>query len=363
MDGIAIGSVASFLMIQWMPSCVEGLYWYNGAINYGLFYTIMLLLVCTVIGFHMVSGKGNGRRILFCYILGFLLEGGNHVTAFMGLLFVFGTVLFELSQEKNIKALTMGMLFVFMAICFLVNVTSPGTAVRQAAFAETKLDVMTTIYRAIRTGMSQIGSWVSLDSIVGVLLVMPVYCRLIKKVYIDTTFRFPNPFLIFVGSVAWICVMYCPPLYAMGFSGSGRLQNVVYYNFVILLFINAFYCLGWVMCRYGIVNADRDFPVSIKWICCAGILLAGLMISKGSASWGYRAFTTVSSGEAYQYSQEAFARNKVLLESEGKDVVVQDYSVKPELIFFTGITDDPNYWTNQHVSGFYRLNSIAIRND
>lgn len=54
LDGIAIGCVASFLMIQWMPSCVEGLYWYNGAVNYGLFYAIMLFLVCTVIGFPML---------------------------------------------------------------------------------------------------------------------------------------------------------------------------------------------------------------------------------------------------------------------------------------------------------------------
>lgn len=65
--------------------------------------------------------------------------------------------------------------------------------------------------------------------------------------------------------------------------------------------------------------------------------------------------------QTYQYSQEAFARNKVLLESEGKDVVMNDYSVKPGMLFFDDIQEDPNDWRNNSVREFYKLNSIVLQ--
>ena len=39
LEGFAAGCVMSFLMIEWMPSALQGLYWYNGAMNYAVSYT------------------------------------------------------------------------------------------------------------------------------------------------------------------------------------------------------------------------------------------------------------------------------------------------------------------------------------
>lgn len=37
LEGTTLGLVMTFLMIQYMPFCVEGIYWFNGAVNYVFF--------------------------------------------------------------------------------------------------------------------------------------------------------------------------------------------------------------------------------------------------------------------------------------------------------------------------------------
>ena len=49
LSALTLGMLISFLMLQWMPSTVEGLYWYNGAVNYTFFFGLLLLLICVVI--------------------------------------------------------------------------------------------------------------------------------------------------------------------------------------------------------------------------------------------------------------------------------------------------------------------------
>lgn len=357
LDGAAIGCAASFIMIQWMPSCVEGLYWHNGAVNYGLFYMIMLLLICCIIILHMAQGKKCIGNIIACCLLGFLLEGGNHVTAFMGMIFVFCFILVELYQRKKEKAVYMAIIFTIMVVCFYINISSPGTEVRQAYF--NKMNAIECIKNAIITGMKQIDAWIDLSPIVVSMLLMPIYLRLIKKVYTNSSFRFSNPFIVFACSVAWICAMYCPPLYAMGLSGAQRLHNIVYYNFVILFLINVFYCTGWVMCQFARINENNQFQLNIKWYYCAIALIVGLLTSKWDTSWGFKTNESIVSGEANHYSQEAFERYNILLESKGKDVVVSEYSIRPEVLFFDDIGPEPDDWRNEGVRDYYELNSIV----
>lgn len=215
LDGIAIESVASFLLVQWMPSNAEGLYWYNGAINYGLFYAILLLLICFGISLHMAVEKRSiiGATIICC-LLGFILEGGNHVTAFMGLIFIFCFTVLEFVLKKIRVGACFAGIFLFMVICFLFNVMSPGTRVRQSAFV--KMGIILAIRSAISIGIKNINFWLDLAPIIVALLIIPIIIKIIKTIYKKTSFQFSNPLIVVMGSVAWICAMYGPPVYAMG---------------------------------------------------------------------------------------------------------------------------------------------------
>lgn len=74
---------------------------------------------------------------------------------------------------------------------------------------------------------------------------------------------------------------------------------------------------------------------------------------------GFEANRVLKSGEARDYSQAAFGRNKLLLESKGKDVVVSGYSVRPGILFWVDMGTDPSDWRNEAVSNFYNLNSVV----
>ena len=77
-------------------------------------------------------------------------------------------------------------------------------------------------------------SWMGLAVIVTAVLLLPVLLSMVTKIRGQYGFSFRYPLLVFVLSVAWLCAMFCPPIYAMGTPGDVRLTNVVYFSFVWL---------------------------------------------------------------------------------------------------------------------------------
>ena len=91
LKGSALGAMAlaftmSMVMVQWIPSAVQGLYWYNGAMNYTFFYGIFLLLIIGESSLHTAGSWWKYvLKVLGTLFLGIILMGGNHVTALCGL--------------------------------------------------------------------------------------------------------------------------------------------------------------------------------------------------------------------------------------------------------------------------------------
>ena len=73
-----------------------------------------------------------------------------------------------------------------------------------------------------------------------------------------------------------------------------------------------------------------------------------------------KAISSIISGEAQLYAQESRQRYELYMQSAGKDVLVTPYSVKPELLFFDDITEDPEDWRNQSLTQYYDLASVAL---
>ena len=49
LESTAYGCMLSFVMVQWMPSVVQGLYWFNGAMNYVLFFALLEVFFCLLL--------------------------------------------------------------------------------------------------------------------------------------------------------------------------------------------------------------------------------------------------------------------------------------------------------------------------
>lgn len=364
LEAAALACVVSSLMIQWMPSGVEGIYWYNGAMNYTFFFGLMLVCICMMVGLqaHRNIWK-NGSYIVVTALSGALLVGGNHVTALMGIVFAAG--IFVVAIWKKEKQFIIGSLVVLCSMLtgFWVNVTSPGTAVRQAALGE-RMGITATIEQAVLWGMHYMDEWIGIEILICMALMFPLIMIVVKKMRERYSFEFRYPLFVLIGSVAWICVMFCPPLCAMGGTGAGRLQNVIYFSFVMLMFINEFYLCGWLDVKVDKENTLGEWAkkacVSKMGVMTVVVLLTGLGLGAGKTSNAINARNELVNGEAQIYSDAMYARYELFCDSAGQDVRVEGLWVKPELLFFSDITTDSEGWPNTSVRDYFDLKSVAI---
>ena len=351
----AFGMVITFLMLHWMPSTVEGLYWYNGAMNYTFCYGILLVLFCIVLSLCQEQSKSG--LILKCIsgiILACALSGGNHVTAFAGLLAVAGILGFCLILKKKNYALRVGIVLLFETAGFLLNILSPGTKVRSNAFEESQ-GVFWTIWNSVRYLLDRMDGWVGLALIVCMILMLPFIFQCVRRIRKDKKFDFRYPLLVFIASVGFLAAMCCPSYYAMGAIGAGRLVNVIYFAFVLLAFLNTFYVCGWLDEKFDF----GEFQWKMPWTLTVLVLSFGMIVGCYGNAAGYIAWNSVSSGEALAYSLEADARYNLYINSEGQDVEVEAFSFYPQLLYYEDITEDAEDWRNQQVREYFELNSVV----
>lgn len=51
-ENCILANILNYVTLQYMPSAVQGIYWYNGAMNYTFFYGLLMLVISSV--FHYV---------------------------------------------------------------------------------------------------------------------------------------------------------------------------------------------------------------------------------------------------------------------------------------------------------------------
>ncbi|MCM1258011.1 MAG: DUF6056 family protein [Roseburia sp.] len=360
--GAAVGCTLSFLMIQWMPSFVEGLYWYNGAVNYVFFFSLLEILICITVSVGRTNQlKSKVLRIIGGCVTGFIMAGGNHVTAFIGILYLCLLCILSFALNRAREYRWNVPVLLVMVAGFIFNVTSPGTAKRQSKF-ENGYTAFQSVKASLLTGLDYINSWIGIALIVCIVILLPVIYDIVKKFREDSGYRFSYPLLVLVFSIGGVCAMFCPPLYAMGNFGAGRLLNVVYFTFVLLTFINVFYLCGWVQEKIVPIDRNReDMELSKGWICAACCLFVGLVLTSGNEAGVFYSVGLLTDGQAKIYSDEAYERVAILENSMGEDVVVSSYSVWPPLLFFDDITDKKKDWRNKAVRDYYDLSSIKLK--
>ncbi len=363
LESLAAGCVISFLMIEWMPSALQGLYWYNGAMNYIFFHAVLLLLVCVLVSLAECDLHKKIAKTVLAVVLVVILAGGNHVTAFMGILLIVAFGIFCAVMKRWQNLICCAITFVAMMAGFIFNVTSPGTKIRQSYFTETP-GVIGTIWSAVKTGIACINNWMGLAVIVVAVLLFPIVISVVKNIREQYGFEFRYPLLVFVMSVAFLCAMFCPPIYAMGFQGDVRLTNVVYFAFVWLFVINEIYLCGWVVTKLESQEAGGQLKtageLSNSFVLVIITLVVGMLFGCGENMTGYQAYLLVRSGEAQEYSKEADERYALLCGSAGEDVVLKAYTVKPWMLFLDDITEEKDDWRNEYMRVYFGLNSVVL---
>ena len=343
--------LCSLLCIQLMPSPVQGLYWYNGAIYYTFFHGLALLAFA--LGLRLLQRGGVWRQLLLC-LLALLLGGTNYVTALCcSIVAVSALILLALLRNRARRRLLLPTLILLAA--FAVNTLAPGNAVRQASVSHTPQALRAILDSFAVAGVYAL-RWLKLP-LVGTMLLLGV---LLWPALGCCGFSFRLPGLVTLYSVCLFAAMFCPGLYALGEVGDQRLLNIIYYSYVLLLGLNLCCWLGWLRtrrkpvgarCRVGLLPLLLSGAVCL--LCCALYLRAGGYTS-------LMALGAMRSGEARAFHDAGAARYAVLEDATIRQAELAPYPCRPYVLFFDDITADPQDWRNLVTADYFDKDSVRL---
>lgn len=342
---------------------MEAFYWYNGAVFYTGFFTLSLfyfglMLLCIRAEQPLRRRIYTGLLCVFAIVLG----GGNYVTALVSVL-ITALILVGLAAKRNGGWKYPVLPLILLVGAFLVSMMAPGNQIRQANLES--LDAMTAIRQALITAAVSIGDYLDVLH----LLVLAFLGIVLWRIAGNTKFAFPMPLLVGVVSYGLFAAQYCPPLYAMNNTGPGRMQNIIYDSFLLLMMLNLFYVMGWIRSHYRILmkqkhaEAPHGYPAGLLAVLGAAVLLCCANVPRDTPITGTRALQALRSGAAEQYYQE-FQQRSVLLEDDmQKNVVLYTYTQRPYVLFFSDASEDPEDWRNQAMQAFYGKDQIVVLGD
>ena len=347
-----IAAALCALSTQLIPSAVQGLYWYNGAVYYVFFHGLLLIACAVAVG---LVRKGGALRSAALCILALLIGGGNYVTALSASILAACTVaLLWFRKHPAWRRLVLPALVLFAA--FALSIAAPGNAVRQAAQSHS-LGPVQAVLMSFAHGVKYSFDWFTLPA-AGMLVFL---CPLVWTAVKDSPCAFRFPALVSAFSFCLLSAMFCPPLYAMGNFGDTRLLNIIYFSYLLLLAINLSYWLGWAAKQRQEQRSSSMSPISVLAATLVLLLCCGIAVLRGTGFTSLGALSTILSGEAAEYHACAQRRFDILKDSSIEDAELERFPCQPYLLFFDDITEDPTDWRNVDMSSYYGKNSVVLK--
>jgi len=347
-----IGCAVTIVSTQLLPSPVQGFYWYNGAVFYTFFYG--LSLIAFALGIRCIAKKDKAALIWLC-ILCAVLGGGNYVTALTCVIVgICSVLLLVILRDTRWKKLIIPMAILLAG--FAVSVAAPGNFIRQST-VENSPGVFEAVFMSFVQCAQFSLRWLSLPFIAVIALISPLLWNGAKS----SSFSFRFPLLISLYSYCLLSAMFCPPIYALGNYGEFRLLNIIYFAYVLLVVINAFYWLGWAAKKFGKrENTENGIPRS-RLIRCGIVSVTLIVISllSGGSLSSVSALGILRNGEAKAFHDCAANRLVILKDSSISDAELEDYPSHPYLLYYDDISENPYDWKNVDMASYYNKKSVV----
>lgn len=360
---LTVSCALSFFLVHFAPDPFEGFFWYNGSLFYTFFHSLMLCALTFALKFLRAPTLG---RSLACGLaagaLCFFLGGGNYPTALLTCVLLMGGFLWTLWKGLPLSR-KLGTLAFFLLelMAFGISMLAPGNSVRQAHF-ENRPGAVKSILLALGAAVRNITEWTTLPLLLALLFLCPLFCKYAQKL----SFRFPLPGLAPLGAVCLLGVLLTPPIYAMGGTGAGRMENLYYDAFCLLAAGVAFYFCGWLTHRpalQGALQRAGKPPAVFLLSLLLPFCLTVACLPGFTSLTGVSAGLSLLRGEAQAYDAQVDAQVALLEDGTLENVVVEPVTVRPELLLPTSVpvlSEDPENAVNQRVATFYGKESVRI---
>ena len=149
-----------------------------------------------------------------------------------------------------------------------MNVTAPGNAVRQESFTETPGVIASVLISFSDCLHYVMGEWSDWRVVLMAVLILPAALRIAGR----TTFRFRYPLLTVIYSYCCLSAMFTPTVYATGSIGAGRIHNIIFAMFLLLLALNVVYVTGWLV-QKGCLQKQKDEKGKEYFVPSDGVIL------------------------------------------------------------------------------------------
>ena len=367
--GDILACVVSILSIELMPSPAEGLYWNIGGVYYTLSYGVMLMIFSRYLTIFYTYEKNKWYHWLWTAILAFLLCGTNYVTSLLTIEVTALLFLYALCTKQKYRN---GMLWVLLAalVAFAINALAPGNSARQAVF------VRDTPWHAIKASFEYAAlyakAWTRDSLLLPMLFMVPFFIQLRPREG-RTSFK---------GCLSALVLMYLlfassftPTIFAgMGSGGIGpdRVQNIRFFMWIVVCFIAEMLAIEMAV---ALLSKLRFLGDKVRRVCmavtlalpCVALLLAA-PVALRNVRYSVDSYTTTSAmvslqtGEAKEYDNIFDRRMKVYLSDE-KNPVMEPLTVRPHVLFYSDIKEDPKHEINYFVALFFQKESVRLAPD
>ncbi len=351
-----IASVICIICTQFLPAANESFYWYNGSVYYTFTFGIMLTMYAVYIGFYLHSGY---FRLLILCLLSVIIGGSNYITALLSSVITSFVIIYLLiKKDRNLFSCLFP--YSFLIISFVISISSPGNAVRQAVNS-VHPDAVHAILLSFKYATLNAVLWTDLRFISCILFLLPF----IWTAAASCNNKFSYPLLVTFISFCIYSSAYTPHIYALGTDGPNRLKNIIFFFYVILVVINLFWWSGWISNK---INTNREnsnrssiaFSTFILLSSCTLIILIIAVYIQHCTLTSALAFNSLRSGEARDYFDSASYRQVILEDHRISQCEFEQFNYYP-IIFYMDMTDDPENWTNIAACKYYNKSSIIVR--
>ena len=363
----ALALLVCFAFIEGMPAPVEGLYWFNGAMNYLPYFSLAVLNAGLAFGLCFPQQLTKRQRVLCCtagVIIGLVIGGGHQVAGLLNVLVLLLAVVLCARQHRfyHLPA------FVAAVAGLLINVTAPGTRVRTAGFAGAGF-AEAVIKSFVLAAMEWI-RWLDVPLLCLLLLLTLPLRRLAQSANLpDRVFRHPLAGAAVTFVLMWAMIFL--PSYTMGGIGAGRLLNVVWMTFILGLAATEFLLLGWLERLHGasLEPFTRRFGKAGKKLplACVAMLVCMACIGSHTVKEGQdnhfattlEAAYELVDGEAARFALVLDEREAILTDVSQPDAVIRPLTEdeRPWLLFYTDVAPGPDLWG---LTPYYSKNSVNI---
>ncbi len=359
-----ISPIIIFISISFIPSLVEGFYWYNGAWYYTFSYCLSLVFFSSLIIF--LKHKNKKVRVInsiFAVLLALMIGGSNFTTSFFVFIILLSLNIIMFLYKLNKKYYILG-ITVINLIGLLTNYLAPGNLVRGEVI-NSKLSILDSIFYSFKGTFIFNFDWLANNFIfLFLILLIPIF----KNIITDSNFKFNKPILFIASIICLFSVQFTPPLYSMSNYGVYRLINIVYYASVIFTFAIFIYMYGYILKRKNnsksiILNKKNKSKFKTHHLVSIIILSLYIINVNFNMISFVVAINNINNGSAQKYDQEYKERLLILENDLIKDVEFSEFTVKPYGLYFDDVVEDETNWKNKAMSRFYYKDSIVLKTE